>query len=63
MSYKMPNQSTPFALVYEVEAVLPLELQIPLLRIAIQDDLTENENHKLCLAELKALDEKRLRAQ
>lgn len=49
-----------FALIYGVEAVLPLELQIPLLRITIQKDLTEDENHKFRLAELEALDEKRL---
>ena len=34
-TYKMPTQSTPFDLVYGVEAVLPLELQIPSFRIAI----------------------------
>ena len=62
-TYKTPTQSTPFALVYGVEAVLPLELQIPSLRIAIQEGLTEDENHKLHLAELEALDEKRLLAQ
>jgi len=62
-TYKTPTQSTPFTLVYEVEAVLPLELQIPSLRIAIQKGLTEHENHKLRLSELEALDEKRLLAQ
>ncbi|KAL0449372.1 UNVERIFIED_CONTAM: hypothetical protein Slati_1493600 [Sesamum latifolium] len=35
---RMPTQSTPHALVYGVEAVLPLEQQIPSLRIAIQED-------------------------
>ncbi|KAL0445112.1 UNVERIFIED_CONTAM: hypothetical protein Slati_2233900 [Sesamum latifolium] len=35
---RMPTQSTPYALVYGVEAVLPLEQQIPSLRIAIQED-------------------------
>ena len=59
----MPTQLIPFALLYRVEAVLPLELQIPSLRIAIQEGLTENENHYLCLAELEALDERRLQAQ
>ena len=58
----MPTQSTPFALMYGVEAVLSFELQIPSLRIGIQEGLTEDENYKLCLAELKGLDEKRLRA-
>jgi len=46
-----------------VEVVLPLELQIPSLRITIQEGLTEDKNHKLRLAELEALDEKRLQAQ
>ena len=62
-TYKTPTQSTPFALVYGVEAVLPLELQIPSFRIAMQEGLTEDENHKLRLDELEALDEKRLQAQ
>ncbi|XP_074290221.1 uncharacterized protein LOC141616951 [Silene latifolia] len=44
-------------------AVLPLELQIPSLRIAIQEGLTDDENDRLRLAELEALDEKRLEAQ
>ena len=53
------TQSTPFALVYEVEVVLSLELQIPSHHIAIQEGLTAYENHKLHLTELKPLDEKR----
>ena len=56
-------QSTPYALVYGVEVVLPLEIQIPSLRIAILEGLSEDENHKLRLAELESLDEKRLQAQ
>ncbi|XP_074290302.1 uncharacterized protein LOC141617032 [Silene latifolia] len=48
---------------HEVEAMLPLELHIPSLRIAIQEGLTDDENDKLRLAELESLDEKRLEAQ
>ena len=62
-TYKTPTQSTPLALVYGVKTVLPLELQIPSLRITIEEGLTVDENHKLCLAELEALDERRLQAQ
>ncbi|CAM8996545.1 unnamed protein product [Rhodiola kirilowii] len=62
-TYKTPTQATPYALVYGVEAVLPLELQIPSMRIAIQEGLSSDENNKLRLAELEALDEKRLQAQ
>ncbi|KAL0406231.1 UNVERIFIED_CONTAM: hypothetical protein Slati_3937000 [Sesamum latifolium] len=60
---RTPTQSTPYALVYRVEAVLLLEQQIPSLRIAIQEGLTEKENARLRLEELEALDEKRLEAQ
>ncbi|KNA23095.1 hypothetical protein SOVF_027820 [Spinacia oleracea] len=62
-SYKTATQSTPYALVYGVESILPLELQIPSLRVAIQEGLTKDDNDKLRLAELEALDEKRLQAQ
>uniref|UniRef100_A0A803N2Y2 Integrase catalytic domain-containing protein n=1 Tax=Chenopodium quinoa TaxID=63459 RepID=A0A803N2Y2_CHEQI len=62
-TYKNATQSTPYSLVYDVEAVLPLEVYIPSLRISIQEGLTSDESDKLRLAELEALDEKRLQAQ
>jgi len=62
-TYKTPAQSTPYALVYGVEAVLPLEIQIPSLRVAILEGLSKDDNHTLFLAELESLDEKRLQAQ
>ncbi|KAL0361659.1 UNVERIFIED_CONTAM: hypothetical protein Sradi_3850400 [Sesamum radiatum] len=46
---RSPNQSTPYTLVYGVEAVLPLEQQIPSLRIAIEEGLTEEENARIRL--------------
>ncbi|XP_070036802.1 uncharacterized protein [Nicotiana tomentosiformis] len=42
-----PTQSTPYSLVYGVEAVLPLERQIPSLRLAIQEEITDEENARL----------------
>lgn len=62
-SFQTLTHSTPYALVYGVEVVLPLEHQIPSLWIAIQEGLIDNENARLRLIELKALDEKRLEAQ
>jgi len=62
-TYKTPTQSTPYTLVYGVEVILPLEIQIPSLRIAILEGLSEDDNHKLRLAELESLDKKRLHAQ
>ncbi|KAK4386210.1 hypothetical protein Sango_2491600 [Sesamum angolense] len=60
---RTPTQATPYALVYGVEAVLPLVQQIPSLRIAIQAGLTEEENAQIRLEELEVLDEKKLEAQ
>ncbi|XP_070049392.1 uncharacterized protein [Nicotiana tomentosiformis] len=62
-TFRTATQVTPYSLVYGIKAVLPLEQQIPSLRIAIQEGLTSEENAQLRLAELKALDEKRLEAQ
>ncbi|KAL0458498.1 UNVERIFIED_CONTAM: hypothetical protein Slati_0477000 [Sesamum latifolium] len=60
---KAATQATPYFLVYGVEAVLLLESQISSLRIAIQEGLTVEDNARLRLEELEALDEKRLEAQ
>ena len=46
-----------------MEVILPLESQILSLRIVIQKGLTEEENAKLWLQELKAMDEMSLEAQ
>ncbi|KAL0300167.1 UNVERIFIED_CONTAM: hypothetical protein Scaly_2567500 [Sesamum calycinum] len=59
---RTPTQATPYALIYGVETVLPLEQQIPSLRISIQEGLTEEENAQIRLEELEALDKKRLEA-
>ena len=59
----MPTQANPYSLIYGVEVVLPLERQIPSLRIAIHEGLTNEDNAKLCLQELEALDEKQLKTQ
>ena len=46
-----------------MKVVLPLEHQIPSLRIVIQEGLTQEDNAHLHLEELEALDENRLEAQ
>ncbi|XP_020680657.1 uncharacterized protein LOC110098239 [Dendrobium catenatum] len=57
------TQSTLFALVYGSEAVLPLEVQIPSLIIAIQNQITTQQNSQLHLEELEGLEGRRLQAQ
>ena len=58
----MPTQATPYSLIYGVEVVLPLKHQIPSLRITIHEGLTNEDNVKLHLQELEALDQKHLEA-
>ena len=42
--------------------MLPLEVQLPSLRVAIQDELTKDEQVQLRFQELDALEEERLQA-
>ncbi|TYK25806.1 uncharacterized protein E5676_scaffold436G00080 [Cucumis melo var. makuwa] len=62
-THRTPTGVTHYSLVYGIEAVLPLEREIPSLRMTIQEGLTTEDNAKLRLQELEALDEKRLEAQ
>ncbi|PKU82262.1 hypothetical protein MA16_Dca017484 [Dendrobium catenatum] len=62
-TYRTPTQSTPFALVFGAEAVLPLEVQLPSLRVAVNNSITSEQNARLRLEELEGLEEKRLQAQ
>ncbi|KAJ8640097.1 hypothetical protein MRB53_016791 [Persea americana] len=56
------THSTPFSLVYGCKAAVPLEVQIPSLRLSLQNDITQENNVKLRLQELDNLDERRLEA-
>ena len=58
MVYRTPTQAIPYLLIYGVEVVLLLEIQIPSLRIAIHEGLTDEYNAKLCLQELEALNKR-----
>ncbi|GAA0177929.1 hypothetical protein LIER_29767 [Lithospermum erythrorhizon] len=44
---RTPTQPTPYALVYDVEVVLPLEVQIPSLRVAMNEGFTQEEAMQL----------------
>ena len=46
-----------------VRRVIPLEIQVPSLRVALTTKMTSEDNDRLRLQELEALDEKRLQAQ
>ena len=59
---RTPTKATPFSLVYGCEAVLPLEIQIPSLRVALTTEMTNEKKYRLRLQELETLDDKRLQA-
>ncbi|KAL0361641.1 UNVERIFIED_CONTAM: hypothetical protein Sradi_3848600 [Sesamum radiatum] len=61
-TYRTPTQATPYALVYSLEVVIPLEQQISSLRIAIQEGITQEENTCLSLKELEIWMKKMLEA-
>jgi hypothetical protein len=61
--YRTPTQTTPYSLVLGVEVVLPLEVELPSLRVAMKNNMTMDECQQLRLDELDAMDEKRLIAQ
>ncbi|KAI0524720.1 hypothetical protein KFK09_004103 [Dendrobium nobile] len=46
-TYRTPTQPTPFALIFGAEAVIPLEVQLPSLRIATNYNITTEQNAKL----------------
>ena len=54
------TRATLFSLVYGMEAVLPIEVQIPSLRIMKEADVGEDEWIQTRLDQLKLIDEKRL---
>ena len=60
---RTPTGNTPFSLVYGCETVIPLEIQMPSLRVALATKMTKEDNDWLRLQELEALNERRLQAQ
>ena len=58
-TYKVTTCAIPFALMYGVEAVLPIEIEIPSLRIAIDECLDEFQSLKDHLKRLEALTDTR----
>ncbi|PKI72790.1 hypothetical protein CRG98_006819 [Punica granatum] len=54
--------ATPYSLVYGMEAVLPIEVEIPFMRILAEAELEEAEWAKQRYEQLNFIDEKRLKA-
>jgi len=49
-----------YAILETNQVAIPLEIQIPSLRVALVTKMAEGDNNRLRLQEMEALDEKRL---
>jgi hypothetical protein len=61
-SIRTSTGATPFSLVYGTEAVLPMEVEIPSLRVLRESELTEAEWVEDRITQLNLIDEHRLQA-
>ena len=59
---RISTGATPFSLNYGMEAVLPVELEVPSLRVMLENQVNEIEWVQARYNELAMLDEKRLKA-
>ena len=61
-SFRISIGATPYSLVYGMEAVLPFEIEMGFLRVALEQQISEVEWVQSRLGQLNLLDERRLRA-
>ena len=61
-SFRTSTRATPYSLVYGMEAVLPVEIEIGSLRVALEHQISEIEWAQSHYDQLSLLDERRLRA-
>ena len=59
-SARTSTGATPFSLVYGIEAILPVEVQIPSLRIMKEENLSEDEWIQNRLDQLNLINEQRI---
>ncbi|PKI57924.1 hypothetical protein CRG98_021673 [Punica granatum] len=62
MSIRTSTGATPYSLVYGMEAVLSIEVEIPSMRILAETKLEEAKWAKQCYEQLNLIDKKRLKA-
>ena len=60
-SFRTSTRATPHSLVYGMEAVLPVEIKIGSLRVALEHQISETEWAQSRYDQLSLLDERRLR--
>ena len=60
---RMSTGATPYSLVYRMEAILPIEIEIPSLRVLRKVELEEAEWVQARYEQLNLIEEKRMKAQ
>ena len=55
---RTPTGATPFSLVYGFEAILPLEVEIPSLRVSLHGLITDKDHRAMRIQESETLDER-----
>ncbi|KAJ1700962.1 hypothetical protein LUZ63_000741 [Rhynchospora breviuscula] len=63
ITHRTATQATPYSLVYGTEAVLPIEVELPSLRVAMASEIPLTKQMQLRLQDLDGMDERRLAAQ
>ncbi|KAL6319621.1 hypothetical protein AAG906_020698 [Vitis piasezkii] len=61
-SFRTSTGATPFSLVYGMEVVMPVEIEVGSLRVALEHQIAETDWLRARYDQLNLLDEKRLRA-
>ena len=61
-SFRTSTGATPYSLVYGMEVVLPVEIEMGSLRVALEQQISETKWAQSCYDQLSLLDERRLRA-
>ena len=61
-SFHTSTGATPYSLVYGMEAVIPVEIEMGSLRVALEQQIPEADWAQARLYQLNLLDERRLRA-
>ena len=61
-SFRTSTGATPYSLVYGMEVVLPVEIEMRSLRVALEQQISETEWVQFRYDQLSLLDERRLRA-
>ena len=62
ISFRTSTGATPYSLVYGMEAVMPVEIEMGSLRVALEQQISETEWAQSCYDQLSLLDERKLRA-